>query len=75
MNNFQAAGDIELAMQCLNLCLSIEANHGAALNNLAILNHRLGRVGLAKAYLTNANGLEPDLPEPKHNLEILLQHG
>lgn len=61
-------------MQCLNLCLSIEPNHGAAMNNLAVLQHRLGRLGVAKAYLTTATGIEPDLPEPKHNLEILMQH-
>ncbi|GLV32515.1 Bardet-Biedl syndrome 8 [Carabus blaptoides fortunei] len=42
------AGDLELALQCLNLCLGVNANH--------------------------AHGFEPDLPEPKHNLEILSQY-
>lgn len=44
------------------------------MNNSAVLQHRLGRLGVAKAYLTTATGIEPDLPEPKHNLEILMQH-
>lgn len=70
----KGAGDLELSMQCLNLCLTSEPNHGAALNNLAVLQQRLGRPGVSKAYLTAAAGFEPDLPEPKYNLHILQQN-
>lgn len=73
-NCLQGAGDLEVAMHCLSLCLSMEPNHAAALNNLGVLHQRLGRNNLAKAYLTTANQLSPELHECKHNLEILLQH-
>ncbi|KAJ3626542.1 hypothetical protein MTP99_017029 [Tenebrio molitor] len=66
-----AAGDLELAVQCLNLCLSSDSTHASAFNNLAVLHHKMGKINLAKAYFTSAKGLEPDLYEPKVNLEFL----
>ncbi|RZC00554.1 tetratricopeptide repeat protein 8, partial [Asbolus verrucosus] len=51
---FTAAGDLELAMQCLNLCLSSDSTHASAFNNLAVLHHKMGRTNLAKAYFTSA---------------------
>nr|XP_023027853.1 tetratricopeptide repeat protein 8 [Leptinotarsa decemlineata] len=66
-----AAGDVQLAIQCLNLCLSSDSAHASAFNNLAVLHHKTGKVNLAKAYLTSARTLEPELEEPKINLEHL----
>lgn len=67
----QAAGDLELALQCLNLCLASDSTHASAFNNLAVLHHKMGRTNLAKAYFTSAKSLEPDLLEAKTNLEFL----
>nr|CAI5831961.1 unnamed protein product [Callosobruchus analis] len=67
------AGDVQLAVQCLNLCLSVDASHAPALNNLAVLYHKTGKTNVAKAYLTSASTVDPNLPEPQINLEILLK--
>nr|CAH7722287.1 unnamed protein product [Callosobruchus chinensis] len=67
------AGDVQLAVQCLNLCLSADASHAPALNNLAVLYHKTGKTNVAKAYLTSASTVDPNLPEPQINLEILLK--
>ncbi|CAG9835183.1 unnamed protein product [Diabrotica balteata] len=69
----QAAGDVQLAVQCLNLCLSSNSTHAPAFNNLAVLYHKMGKINLAKAYLTSAKTLEPDLMEVQVNLEFLQQ--
>ncbi|KAJ8967484.1 hypothetical protein NQ314_002798 [Rhamnusium bicolor] len=66
-----AAGDVELAIQCLTLCLSSDSTHASAFNNLAVLHHKMGRINLAKAYLTSAKELEPNLAEPQANMEFL----
>ncbi|CAH1973494.1 unnamed protein product [Acanthoscelides obtectus] len=66
------AGDVQLAVQCLNVCLSADASHASALNNLAVLYHKTGKTSLTKAYLTSATTVDPNLPEPQINLEILL---
>ncbi|KAG5894234.1 hypothetical protein JTB14_002283 [Gonioctena quinquepunctata] len=66
-----AAGDVQLAMHCLNLCLSANSTHSSAFNNLAVLHHKMGKVNLARAYLTSAKTLEPDLEEPQINLKRL----
>lgn len=58
-------------MHCLDLCLSADAAHAAALNNLAILNHRMGRINLAKAYLAGAKNVDSDLVEAQINWEYL----
>ncbi|KAJ8982886.1 hypothetical protein NQ317_004316 [Molorchus minor] len=65
------AGDIELAIQCLTLCLSSDSSHASALNNLAVLHHKMGRTNLAKAYLASAKGMEPEMTEPQANLDLL----
>jgi len=67
----QAAGDVALAIQCLNLCLCADSTHASAFNNLAVLHHKTGKTHLAKAYLASAKGHQPALPEPKYNLDIL----
>lgn len=59
-------------MQCLNLCLVSDPTHAAAFNNLAVLHHKRGSCNLAKAYLQTAKGLQPEMPEAKQNLELLL---
>ncbi|XP_017784582.1 PREDICTED: tetratricopeptide repeat protein 8 [Nicrophorus vespilloides] len=66
-----SSGDIELALNCLNLCLICDSNHASAYNNLAVLQHKLGRPLLAKSYMMTAIKLEPDMPEPHINLEFL----
>ncbi|XP_030753275.1 tetratricopeptide repeat protein 8 [Sitophilus oryzae] len=66
-----AAGDIGLAIQCLNLCLVADPTHASAFNNLAVLHHRSGKPHLAKAYFTSAREHQPELPEPGINLEVL----
>ncbi|XP_018562782.1 tetratricopeptide repeat protein 8 [Anoplophora glabripennis] len=66
-----AAGDMELAIRCLTLCLSLDSTHASAYNNLAVLHHKTGKINLAKAYLTSAREMEPDLVEPQTNLELL----
>lgn len=58
-------------MQCLNICLVSDSTHASAFNNLAILQHKLGRTNLAKAYFTTAIGLQPDMQESLKNLEHL----
>ncbi|XP_050505068.1 tetratricopeptide repeat protein 8 [Diabrotica virgifera virgifera] len=68
-----AAGDVQLAVQCLNLCLSSNSTHAPAFNNLAVLYHKMGKINLAKAYLTSAKTLEPDLMEVQVNLDFLQQ--
>lgn len=62
---------MELAVQCLNLCITVDPSHGAAFNNLAILNFKMGRRNLAKSYFQTANSLEEELVEPRLNLEYL----
>lgn len=62
---------MELAVQCLNLCVTLDPSHAAAFNNLAILHFKMGRRNLAKSYFQTANGLEGDLVEPRTNLEYL----
>ncbi|KAK5645469.1 hypothetical protein RI129_006769 [Pyrocoelia pectoralis] len=66
-----AAGDVELAIQCLSICLVMDSTHAPAFNNLAILQYKLGRTNLAKAYFNTAKNLQPSLFEPQKNLEYL----
>ncbi|KAK9878133.1 hypothetical protein WA026_021149 [Henosepilachna vigintioctopunctata] len=66
-----AAGDLELAILCLNICLSADSSHAYAFNNLAVLHHKMGRTNLANVYLSSAKGLEDDMVEVNNNLELL----
>ncbi|KAF5291199.1 hypothetical protein FQA39_LY14441 [Lamprigera yunnana] len=66
-----AAGDVELAMQCLSICLVMDPTHASAFNNIAILQYKLGRVSLAKGYFATAKNLQPTMLEPQKNLEFL----
>ncbi|XP_018329576.1 tetratricopeptide repeat protein 8 [Agrilus planipennis] len=66
-----AAGDIELALHCLTLCLSEDSNHAPAFNNLAVLQEKIGNRQLAKVHFNSAKQLQPDLPEAKKNIELL----
>ncbi|KAK4876175.1 hypothetical protein RN001_012597 [Aquatica leii] len=66
-----AAGDVELAMQCLSICLVIDPTHAPAFNNIAILQYKSGRANLAKAYFTTAKNLQENMLEPQKNLEYL----
>lgn len=69
---WKAAGDVDLAMRCLGVCLFCDPSHAAALNNLAVLHRKRGSSGLAKAYLQSAKALRPEMPEASRNLELLL---
>ncbi|KAF5307991.1 hypothetical protein FQR65_LT06559 [Abscondita terminalis] len=66
-----AAGDVELTMQCLSICLVIDPTHASAFNNIGILQYKLGRTNLAKAYFTSAKNLQENMIEPYNNLEYL----
>ncbi|GJQ87316.1 hypothetical protein Trydic_g17364 [Trypoxylus dichotomus] len=65
------AGDLHLAIHCLNVCLSCDPSHAPALNNLAVFNHKMGKSNLAKAYLVSAKNADPELREALGNLEHL----
>ncbi|XP_057651035.1 tetratricopeptide repeat protein 8 isoform X1 [Diorhabda carinulata] len=68
-----AAGDMQLAVQCLNLCLCSDSTHAPAFNNLAVLYYKMGKTNLAKAYLISAKTFEPQLLEVHSNLEYIQQ--
>ncbi|XP_022918542.1 tetratricopeptide repeat protein 8 [Onthophagus taurus] len=65
------AGDLQLAIYCLNLCLSCNPNHGTAFNNLAVLNYKLGKMNLAKTHLISAKNCEEHLEEAETNIKLL----
>lgn len=67
----QGAGDLQLAIQCLNLCLLADSSHAEAFNNLAVLHHKMGRTNLSKAYFSSALTLEPNMIEAKKNMDLL----
>ncbi|XP_045473974.1 tetratricopeptide repeat protein 8 [Harmonia axyridis] len=68
-----AAGDLELAILCLNICITADPTHAAAFNNLAVLHQKMGRKSLAKAYFLTSKNLEDNMEETNMNLEIILK--
>ncbi|XP_044754057.1 tetratricopeptide repeat protein 8 isoform X2 [Coccinella septempunctata] len=68
-----AAGDLELAILCLNICINADPTHAPAFNNLAVLHQKTGRKDLAKVYFQSAKNLQEDMEEANANLEILLK--
>lgn len=67
----QAAGDIHLAIHCLNLCISSNSSHAPGFNNLAVLHYKIGRKNLAKAYFNSARSSESAPVELQINLDYL----
>ncbi|XP_068151477.1 tetratricopeptide repeat protein 8 [Drosophila tropicalis] len=68
------SGDYVLARRCLQLCLTSDARHGAALNNLAVLSAQSGDVMAAKSYLTAAQDVAPDSLEVSSNIQFMDLH-
>lgn len=60
-----------LAVQCLRLCLSIDSNHAAAYNNLAVLLHKKGQTQEALGYFQAAQSMGDYLFEPFYNHALL----
>lgn len=67
----QGVGDLKLAEQSLRLCLSVDANHGHAYNNLAIILFNRGDTKQAMSYLLAAQASSPFLFEPFYNQSMI----
>ncbi|XP_046809601.1 tetratricopeptide repeat protein 8 [Lucilia cuprina] len=67
-------GDFNLAKRCLQLCLTSDAQNGAALNNLAVLAAYTGDVLKAKSYLNAAKDVLVDSMEIENNLKYMNDH-
>ncbi|XP_017075188.2 tetratricopeptide repeat protein 8 [Drosophila eugracilis] len=68
------SGDFNLARRCLQLCLTSDAQNGAALNNLAVLAAQAGDILGAKSYLNAAKDVMPEAAEVTTNLEFMDVH-
>ncbi|KAH8262203.1 hypothetical protein KR038_011068 [Drosophila bunnanda] len=68
------SGDFNLARRCLQLCLTSDAQNGAALNNLAVLAAQAGDVMGAKSYLNAAKDVMPEAEEIITNLQFMDVH-
>jgi len=71
--NFQGFGDLDIAEHSLHLTLSLNSSHGAALNNLAVLQWRKNNVSQAESLLNSAIAAEDHLYEPHYNRALLAQ--
>uniref|UniRef100_A0A1B0G1A9 Uncharacterized protein n=1 Tax=Glossina morsitans morsitans TaxID=37546 RepID=A0A1B0G1A9_GLOMM len=67
-------GDFHLAKRCLKLCLTSDAQNGAALNNLAVLTAQMGDILKAKSYLTAAKETLHNSQEIENNLKYMEEH-
>ncbi|XP_043063852.1 tetratricopeptide repeat protein 8 isoform X2 [Drosophila ficusphila] len=68
------SGDFNLARRCLQLCLTSDAQNGAALNNLAVLAAQGGDIMGAKSYLNAAKDVMPEASEVTTNLQFMDAH-
>ncbi|KAH8353242.1 hypothetical protein KR084_009783 [Drosophila pseudotakahashii] len=68
------SGDFNLARRCLQLCLTSDAQNGAALNNLAVLAAQSGDILGAKSYLNAAKDVMPEASEVTTNLQFMDVH-
>ncbi|KAH8241796.1 hypothetical protein KR026_000970, partial [Drosophila bipectinata] len=68
------SGDFNLAKRCLQLCLTSDAQNGAALNNLAVLAAQNGDILGAKSYLNAAKDVMPEAEEVLTNLQYMDVH-
>lgn len=66
-------GDLDIAEHSLHLTLSLNSSHGAALNNLAVLQWRKNNVSQAESLLNSAIAAEDHLYEPHYNRALLAQ--
>lgn len=71
---FKTSGDFNLAKRCLQLCLTSDAQNGAALNNLAVLAAQNGDILGAKSYLNAAKDVMPEAEEVLTNLQYMDVH-
>jgi tetratricopeptide (TPR) repeat protein len=62
-----ALGDLGLAYQAFKVAVSVDPNHGEALNNVAVLELRRQKFDLARSCLTSAVDVGPHLFEPLYN--------
>jgi tetratricopeptide repeat protein 8 len=62
-----ALGDLGLAYQAFKVSVSIEPNHGEALNNIAVLEMRRQKFDIARACLTTSMSVAGHLFEPVYN--------
>lgn len=72
--NFQTSGDLNLAKRSLRLCLSSDASHGSALNNLAAISAQLGQYSKAKTYLTAAKAVFSNSEEVEKNIKLVTKY-
>jgi tetratricopeptide repeat protein 8 len=63
-----ALGDLGLAYQGFKVAVSIDANHGEALNNLAVLESRRLKPDVARSFLSSSIDVSPQLFEPLYNI-------
>jgi tetratricopeptide repeat protein 8 len=63
-----ALGDLGLAYQGFKVAVSIDPNHGEALNNLAVLENRRQKPDVARTFYSNSIDVSPQLFEPLYNL-------
>ena len=62
-----ALGDLGLAYQAFKVTVSIDPNHGEALNNIAVLEMRRQKFDLARNYLSSCLESSTHLFEPFYN--------
>ena len=62
-----ALGDLGLAYQAFKVSVSIDPNHGEALNNIAVLEMRRNKFDIARACLTTSMSVANHLFEPVYN--------
>ena len=66
-----ALGDLGLAYQAFKVAVSVDPNHGEALNNIAVLDMRRQKFDLAKACLGISIDASPQLFEPLYNRALM----
>lgn len=59
-------------MQCLRLCIGIDAGHSAALNNLGVLELKHKKNKMAKTFFTAALIANPHSPEALNNIKLVM---
>jgi tetratricopeptide repeat protein 8 len=63
-------GDLGLAYQAFKIAVSIDPNHGEALNNIAVLEMRRQKFEVAKSCLSTSCDVSTQLFEPLYNSGI-----
>mmetsp|Transcript_35664 Transcript_35664/g.70948 ORF Transcript_35664/g.70948 Transcript_35664/m.70948 type:complete len:507 (-) Transcript_35664:159-1679(-) len=64
-------GDLGLAYQAFKVAVSIDPNHGEALNNIAVLEMRRQKFEVAKSCLSTACEVSPHIFEPFYNSALM----